>query len=88
MGHQITIFRTLWLHHHIVPEWYFYHSMQYQNSDKLGGVLFMFGASLFCLSYWLERQPIRSSQFRPLYKIFFWILFLDCIALGYLGAIS
>ena len=55
--------------------------------DKLGGVLLMFGAImvLFILP-WLDRQPIRSSQFRPMYKIFFWILFADCIALGYLGA--
>ena len=45
----------------------------------------MFGAImvLFVLPR-LDRQPIRSSAFRPMYKIFFWILFLDCIALGYL----
>ena len=74
---------------HIVPEWYFlpFYAILRGCSDKLGGVLFMFGAIfvLFILP-WLDRQPIRSSQFRPLYKIFFWILFLDCIALGYLGA--
>ena len=73
---------------HIVPEWYFlpFYAILRSVPDKLGGVLFMFGAILFCLYCWLDRQPIRSSQFRPLYKIFFWILFLDCIALGYLGA--
>ena len=42
--------------------------------DKLGGVLFMFGAIavLFILP-WLDRSPVRSSQFRPIFKIFFWV---------------
>ena len=74
---------------HIVPEWYFlpWYAVLRAIPDKLGGVLFMFGSImvLFILP-WLDRQPIRSSQFRPMYKIFFWILFADCIALGYLGA--
>ena len=74
---------------HIVPEWYFlpFYAILRAVPDKLGGVLLMFGAImvLFVLP-WLDRQPIRSSVFRPMYKIFFWILFLDCIALGYLGA--
>jgi ubiquinol-cytochrome c reductase cytochrome b subunit len=74
---------------HIVPEWYFlpFYAILRAVPDKLGGVLLMFGAImvLFVLP-WLDRQPIRSSNFRPLYKIFFWILFADCIALGYLGA--
>ena len=74
---------------HIVPEWYFlpFYAILRAVPDKLGGVLLMFGAImvLFILP-WLDRQTIRSSQFRPMYKIFFWILFADCIALGYLGA--
>ena len=47
----------------------------------------MFGSIgvLFILP-WLDRSPIRSSQFRPIFKVFFWILVLDCILLGYLGA--
>ena len=35
---------------------------------------------------WLDKSSVRSSQFRPLYKLFFWVLVIDCIALGYLGA--
>ena len=62
---------------HIVPEWYFlpFYAILRAVPDKLGGVLLMFGAIvvLFILP-WLDRQPIRSSQFRPLYKILFWIL--------------
>ena len=41
---------------------------------KLAGVLAMFGsiAVLFVLP-WLDRSPVRSSRFRPMYKWFFWI---------------
>src|SRR6056300_1484689 len=74
---------------HIVLEWYFlpFYAILRAIPDKLGGVLFMFGAIavLFVLP-WLDRSPVRSSQFRPIFKIFFWILLLDCILLGYLGA--
>ena len=73
----------------IVPEWYFlpFYAILRAIPDKLGGVLFMFGAImvLFVLP-WLDKSSVRSSQFRPLYKLFFWFLVIDCIALGYLGA--
>ena len=74
---------------HIVPEWYFlpFYAILRAIPDKLGGVLFMFGAImvLFVLP-WLDKSSVRSSQFRPLYKLFFLFLVIDCIALGYLGA--
>ena len=73
---------------HIVPEWYFlpFYAILRAVPDKLGGVLAMFGAIavLFILP-WLDRSPIRSGNFRPIFKIFFWVFFADCIALGYLG---
>ncbi|PPR12093.1 MAG: cytochrome b [Alphaproteobacteria bacterium MarineAlpha11_Bin1] len=55
---------------------------------KLAGVLAMFGAIavLFILP-WLDRSPVRSSRFRPLYKWFFWIFAIDCLVLGYMGAL-
>ena len=54
---------------------------------KLAGVLAMFGAIavLFILP-WLDRSPVRSSRFRPMYKWFFWIFLIDCLVLGYVGA--
>ena len=74
---------------HIVPEWYFlpFYAILRAVPDKLGGVLLMFSAILvlFILP-WLDRSPIRSARFRPVFRIFFWLLFVDCIALGYLGA--
>ncbi len=55
---------------------------------KLAGVLAMFGAIavLFILP-WLDRSPVRSSRFRPMYKWFFWIFAIDCLVLGYMGAL-
>jgi quinol-cytochrome oxidoreductase complex cytochrome b subunit len=74
---------------HIVPEWYFlpFYAILRAIPDKLGGVLFMFGAIavLFVLP-WLDKSPVRSGRFRPIFKIFFWLLLLDCLLLGYLGA--
>ena len=74
---------------HIVPEWYFlpFYAILRAIPDKLGGVLFMFGAIavLFILP-WLDKSPVRSGRFRPIFKIFFWLLLLDCVVLGYLGA--
>lgn len=73
---------------HIVPEWYFlpFYAILRAVPDKLGGVLLMFAAIfvLFVLP-WLDRSPVRSARFRPVFRIFFWMLFIDCIALGYLG---
>ncbi len=54
---------------------------------KLGGVIAMFGAIavLFILP-WLDRSPVRSGRFRPVFRIFFALLFIDAIVLGYAGS--
>jgi ubiquinol-cytochrome c reductase cytochrome b subunit len=74
---------------HIVPEWYFlpFYAILRAVPDKLGGVLAMFGAILvlFVLP-WLDTSKVRSGNFRPLFRPFFWLFLLCCIALGYLGA--
>jgi quinol-cytochrome oxidoreductase complex cytochrome b subunit len=56
-------------------------------SAKLAGVVAMFGSIivLFFLP-WLDFSKVRSARFRPLYKQFFWLLFIDCLVLGYCGA--
>jgi ubiquinol-cytochrome c reductase cytochrome b subunit len=73
---------------HIVPEWYFlpFYAILRAVPDKLGGVLLMFGAIavLFILP-WLDRSPVRSARFRPFFRVFFWLFFVNAIALGYLG---
>ena len=74
---------------HIVPEWYFlpFYAILRAVPDKLLGVLAMFAAIavLFVLP-WLDRSPVRSATFRPIYKIMFWVFLLDCVALTYLCA--
>ncbi|MGK6319241.1 cytochrome b [Sphingomonas sp. DT-204] len=79
---------------HIVPEWYFwpfYAILRAFTADfilpaKLWGVLAMFGSIvlLFFLP-WLDTSPVRSANYRPTYRIFFWILVLDVLVLGYCG---
>ena len=56
-------------------------------SAKLAGVLAMFASILvlFILP-WLDRSPVRSARFRPLYKQFYWLLVIDCVILGICGA--
>ncbi len=74
---------------HIVPEWYLlpFYAILRSIPNKLLGVIAMFG-SIFVLFFlpWLDRSPVRSARFRPLYKQFFWILLFVCIVLGYCGA--
>jgi ubiquinol-cytochrome c reductase cytochrome b subunit len=74
---------------HIVPEWYFlpFYAILRAVPDKLFGVLAMFAAIavLFVLP-WLDRSPIRSAKFRPVYFIFFWVFLANCVLLGYCGA--
>jgi len=81
---------------HIVPEWYFwpfYAILRAFTVDfffipaKLIGVLAMFAAILvwFFLP-WLDKSPVRSGHYRPLFRKFFWFgLIPTMAALFYLG---
>jgi ubiquinol-cytochrome c reductase cytochrome b subunit len=56
-------------------------------SSKLGGVILMFGAVLLMFVLpWLDRSPVRSAVFRPLFRKFFWAYVAACIALGWVGS--
>jgi ubiquinol-cytochrome c reductase cytochrome b/c1 subunit len=56
-------------------------------SAKLLGVIAMFGSIIVLLFLpWLDRSPVRSARFRPLYKQFFWIFGAVCVLLGYVGS--
>jgi ubiquinol-cytochrome c reductase cytochrome b subunit len=79
----------------IVPEWYFYPFYAILRAftidflfipAKLMGVLAMFAAILiWFILPWLDRSPVRSANYRPLYRLFFWILMVDMAFLFYLG---
>jgi quinol-cytochrome oxidoreductase complex cytochrome b subunit len=80
---------------HIVPEWYFlpfYAILRAITFDiwfipaKLIGVVLMFGSILILLFLpWLDRSPVRSARFRPLYRQFFWLFLVNCLILGAAG---
>ncbi len=73
---------------HIVPEWYFlpFYAILRAIPSKLGGVLLMFSSILILFFVpWLDKSPVRSSIFRPVYKWFFFIFTIDCVVLGYVG---
>jgi ubiquinol-cytochrome c reductase cytochrome b subunit len=80
---------------HIVPEWYFWpfyailraFTVDFILPAKLLGVIAMFGSIilLFFLP-WLDTSPVRSGNYRPLFKKFFWFGLIPCIlVLGYCG---
>jgi ubiquinol-cytochrome c reductase cytochrome b subunit len=53
---------------------------------KLLGVLAMFGSILLLFFLpWLDKSPVRSGNYRPVFKIFFWVLVADMILLTFLG---
>ena len=74
---------------HIVPEWYFlpFYAILRAVPSKLGGVILLFGSLLILLAVpWLDRSPVRSARFRPVYRWFFGFFVLTCLGLGFLGA--
>jgi ubiquinol-cytochrome c reductase cytochrome b subunit len=74
---------------HIVPEWYFlpFYAILRAVPHAFLGVVAMFAsiAILFVLP-WLDRSPVRSARYRPVFRVFFWIFALNCVLLGYIGA--
>jgi quinol-cytochrome oxidoreductase complex cytochrome b subunit len=74
---------------HIVPEWYYlpFYAILRSIPSKLGGVTAMFGAiAIFAFLPWLDRSPVRSASYRPIYKFFFWIFVACTLGLGYIGS--
>ncbi|HET9426932.1 MAG TPA: cytochrome b/b6 [Allosphingosinicella sp.] len=81
---------------HITPEWYFWpfyailraFTVDFILPAKLWGVLAMF-ASILLLFFlpWLDKSPVRSGSYRPTFKIFFVILIIDVLVLGWCGGL-
>ncbi len=72
----------------IVPEWYLlpYYAILKSIPNKLLGVSAMTASILVLLVVpWLDSSPVRSARFRPVFRVFFWILVADCLLLTYAG---
>ena len=73
---------------HIVPEWYYlpFYAILRSIPNKLLGVIAM-GSSILILFFlpWLDRSPVRSGTFRPVFKWFFWLLVFDLTLLLFCG---
>jgi ubiquinol-cytochrome c reductase cytochrome b subunit len=73
---------------HIVPEWYFLwvYAILRSIPNKLAGVaaIALVFVSLLALPF-LNTSPIRSSNFRPIHKKFFWLIVADTILLSWIG---
>jgi ubiquinol-cytochrome c reductase cytochrome b/c1 subunit len=74
---------------HIVPEWYYlpFYAILRAIPNKLMGVGAL-GASIVILAFlpWLDTSKVRSANYRPLYRQFFWIFVIVCVGLGWLGS--
>ena len=73
---------------HIVPEWYFlpFYAILRSIESKVGGVIAMFGAIIVLLFLpFINTSEVRSSTFRPIYVVLFWMLFSDFVLLAWVG---
>ena len=73
---------------HIVPEWYFlpFYAILRSIPNKLGGVLGMFGAIVVLLLLpFLNSSKVRSPNFRPIFRVIFWLFLADFVLLGWVG---
>jgi quinol-cytochrome oxidoreductase complex cytochrome b subunit len=89
---------------HIVPEWYFlpFYAILRAVPDivipftdivlmksKLAGVLAMFGSILILFVLpWLDKHPVRSGRYRPIFKWCFLLFVINGVILGIMGAKS
>ena len=73
----------------IVPEWYFlpFYAILRSVPNKLFGVILMFGSILILFVLpWLDTSKVRSATFRPVFKWFVFVLLIDAVILGWVGA--
>lgn len=73
---------------HIVPEWYFlpFYAILRSIPNKIGGVIAMFGSLIVMLTIpFTNSSEIRSTAFRPIFKIAYWLLIVAFFLLGWIG---
>ena len=74
---------------HIVPEWYFlpFYAILRAIPDKLMGVVAMVSSiGLLAALPWLDRSPVRSCVFRPVWKWLTLLFVVNFLVLMYVGA--
>lgn len=72
----------------IVPEWYLlpFYAILRSIPNKIGGVIAMFGSLLILLTIpFTNSSEIRSTLFRPIFKVFYWLLIVSFLILGWIG---
>lgn len=73
---------------HVVPEWYFlpFYAILRSIPHKAGGIAAM-GGSILVLFFipFIYSSEVRNTTYRPLFKIFYWILVSDFVFLIWLG---
>ncbi len=74
---------------HIYPEWYFlayYEVLRgFFFSQNLGLIAFALSMVLIAFLPWLDKSPIVSGKYRPLFKVAFWVFVIDFLVLTILG---
>nr|BBI76391.1 cytochrome b [Scyliorhinus torazame] len=73
---------------HIKPEWYFLFAYAILRSipNKLGGVLaLLFSIFILFLVPLLHTSKLKSSTFRPMAQVLFWLLVTNAIILTWIG---
>jgi ubiquinol-cytochrome c reductase cytochrome b/c1 subunit len=74
---------------HIVPEWYYlpFYAILRAIPNKLLGVIALFGSiGILAFLPWLDTSRVRSANYRPLFRQFFWIFIAVTVGLGWLGS--
>ena len=74
---------------HIVPEWYFlpFYAILRSIPDKVFGVVAMgFSVISLALVPAMQKPYIRSMEFRPVSRFFFWWFLNCCLVLGWIGS--
>ena len=73
---------------HVVPEWYFlpFYAILRSIPHKAGGIIAMGGSiAVLLLIPFINTSEIRNTTYRPIFKIFYWLLVADFIFLIWLG---
>lgn len=73
---------------HLVPEWYFlpFYAILRSIPHKAAGIVAMVGAILVMLVIpYTYTGYIRNTTYRPLFKVFYWLLVADFLTLMWVG---